>query len=101
MKFTKIVVLATLALISVPAFAQDGVVKQDDQKIQQDRHDLRQDNQNVKTAKAAVLQDRSSGNSIQLVKDQEALKEARRNRREAKQHLHQDKDQKTHDVVNP
>ena len=88
-------------LVSFSAHAADGVVKQDNKQIQQDKQNVHSDKSDVKSIQAKIAQDKKSGDTAQLAKDQEALKEARRNKKEAVNHLKTDKAQRDHDVKNP
>lgn len=88
-------------LLATPSFAEDGVIKQDDQRISQDRHDLKQTNQDLKQTNEKIVADKASGNVAQLEKDRKAKQELRRTKRQEKQRLQQDKKEKTHDVKNP
>jgi hypothetical protein len=92
-------VLAPVGMSSV--YAQDGVVKADQQRVDQDKQDLKKANEDAKQAHEKVKSDKASGNKEELKKDREALKEARRNRREAKVRLKKDRESKKHDVKNP
>jgi hypothetical protein len=82
-----------LALTAVSSFAEDAVTKVDEQKVSQDKKDLKESNQTVKAAKEEVKKDAASGDQSKVATDKKALREARRNRRQAKHRLHEDKGQ--------
>ena len=91
-------VTSTASLLAV---AEDGVVKEDQQRVEQDKQAIQKDKQDIKRADENIAKDKSSGNVDQLRKDRQARSEARRNKRQDKHRLHHDRGDKKHDQSNP
>ncbi len=99
---TSLLFPTVLSLVfSFSAHAADGVVKQDNQQVQQDKKNVQSDKGEIKSIQGKIAQDKKGGDTVQLAKDQEALKEARRNKKEAVTRLKTDKTQRDHDAKNP
>lgn len=80
--------------IGAVAHAEDGVVAQDQQRINQDKKDIHQDNANIQTANKAIAADMASGNKEQLKKDRLGKREAKHNKAREKKRLKRDRRQK-------
>jgi len=87
--------------VGASAFAEDGVIKQDDQRIGQDKGNLKETNQDIKNADQGMAADKADGNKAQMKKDKEAKKEADKAKKEEKKRLKQDRKEKAHDEKHP
>jgi hypothetical protein len=100
-KIMMVMGLLTVGLATAAsAFAEDGVIHQDQQRIEQDKQDIRQDKANIRLANEKIQQDKASGDLAQLDKDRVAKREAVRNKREAERRLREDRSAKRHDERN-
>ena len=73
----------------------------DQQRVDQDKTDLKKDGGEIGSIKEKIKQDKASGNTDQLKKDKEALKEARHARKDEKKRLAGDRKEKRHDEKHP
>ncbi len=87
--------------LSTLSLAEDGAIAQDNQRISQDKKDLHQTNQDIKQTNEKIAADKASGNTAQLDKDRVSKHELKRDRKQEKSRLKQDRKEKAHDVQNP
>ena len=104
MKATTISAALALALglvATAPALAADGVINQDNQRVQEDKANVQQDNKNIKSANDAIVQDKASSDKAKLAADRKARQEAKRNKAQDKQRLKADRKERAHDEKHP
>jgi hypothetical protein len=100
MKTNLLIPALVLSFLSPAAFANDGVVGQDQTRIEQDKANLKKDKEELKKVNEKIKEDKSAGNKVELKKDRMARRELRRNKKEDKMKLKQDAAEKQHDQKN-